>query len=565
MIGFYISNYINNIKLEYEYKGDNYIYRNFGKYNVQSLVLDRYINDKIFFENDDYVIMTDGVILNSKELCKSKHISTLEQYIIQELDSGNLQFYQRFRGSFSGAFYIKKENKLYAYVDHIGDRPVFIYKNNDKYICTSALPAIVNTLKLNNEKVLLNEDAMYNLLTYGHMEDTETPINEVVRLRAGHYAVIETDKVITEQYYMLDNTKLIDASEDEIIDMIDTKFRNAVRMEYEKDIEYGYRHLSSLSGGLDARMSLWVARDLGYEHIQTCTFSQSGYLDEKIAEKMAAFLRCDYIFKSLDDADFMTNLDEIVKTSYGMSDSSSIMHALHMMEKLDYRNIGMLHTGQLGDVILGTYLHKEEDIKPYPFPIAYSYYLADKNKDKSFEKYKNLELFILYTRGFQGVLASQIMHSHYIEMISAFLDVDFLELCMSIPLKYRLNHRIYKKWILEKYPNAAKFQWEKIDGKITTPNIFLKVKHFSKLVYNKLRKELRNGMQPYDYWYNNYKDIKSYMDSYFDEGIKLKGMSDKLKTDMEDMYKSVSAREKIQVLTVLSIVKNYIDAEINEV
>ncbi|MDE5780753.1 MAG: hypothetical protein K2I03_04655, partial [Lachnospiraceae bacterium] len=86
-----------------------------------------------------------------------------------------------------------------------------------------------------------------------------------------------------------------------------------------------------------------------------------------------------------------------------------------------------------------------------------------------------------------------------------------------------------------------------------------------KLVYNKLRKELRNGMQPYDYWYNNYKDIKSYMDSYFAEGIKLEGMSDKLKTDMEDMYKSVSAREKIQVLTVLSIVKDYIDTEINEV
>lgn len=41
---------------------------------------------------------------------------------------------------------------------------------------------------------------------------------------------------------------------------------------------------------------------------------------------------------------------------------------------------------------------------------------------------------------------------------------------MSIPLEYRMNHVLYKKWILSKYPDAAKFRWEKTGELITKSN-----------------------------------------------------------------------------------------------
>jgi len=42
---------------------------------------------------------------------------------------------------------------------------------------------------------------------------------------------------------------------------------------------------------------------------------------------------------------------------------------------------------------------------------------------------------------------------------------------LKIPLKYRFDHRIYKRWILKKHPEAAKYIWEKIQGKITDISI----------------------------------------------------------------------------------------------
>lgn len=44
----------------------------------------------------------------------------------------------------------------------------------------------------------------------------------------------------------------------DLIDMLDEKFRAVVKLEFDKDIEYGYKYLVDLSGGLDSRMTSWV-------------------------------------------------------------------------------------------------------------------------------------------------------------------------------------------------------------------------------------------------------------------------------------------------------------------
>ncbi len=59
-------------------------------------------------------------------------------------------------------------------------------------------------------------------------------------------------------------------------------------MEFDKDIEYGYKHLVSLSGGLDSRMTTYVANDLGYgDSIVNLTFSKTNYVDEQTAKDIA--------------------------------------------------------------------------------------------------------------------------------------------------------------------------------------------------------------------------------------------------------------------------------------
>lgn len=62
-------------------------------------------------------------------------------------------------------------------------------------------------------------------------------------------------------------------------------FSNTVRLEFEKDVEYGYKHIVTLSGGLDSCITALLAHKLGYVNQLNFTFSQSDYLDEKILKK----------------------------------------------------------------------------------------------------------------------------------------------------------------------------------------------------------------------------------------------------------------------------------------
>ncbi len=68
--------------------------------------------------------------------------------------------------------------------------------------------------------------------------------------------------------------------------------------------------------------------------------------------------------------------------------------------------------------------------------------------------------------------------------------------------------------------------------------------------------ETSKHMNPFDYWYNTNSELKEYMDNYYSEIVDK--IEDKtLKQDLVDMYEKGHAIEKTQVLTFLSLMKNY--------
>lgn len=570
MPGFLISNLsMGEIKYKSQYKAD-YVFRQAecGEWHIQELLLNKFMNDKILYEDDSYLIITEGVILNKCILCQNENVENLAEYIKLQVELGNVEFWNNFRGSFSGAIYYKSEDVWYVYTNHIGDKSVFVWENASKgeIIVSSSIDIILDVLKENDYSYSLNEHAVYNLLTYGSQQDIDTLFTGINRLQAGTYLKISNRSTECHRYHLFNNTDTINMPEEEIIEELDKRFCHAIKLEYDKDLEYGYQHLASLSGGLDSRMNVWVARKLGYENIHTITFCLSGYWDEIVAEKLARHLRCNHLFKALDDAYFMKKLDQIARMSYGVVSSSQIMHTLHMTENFNFDKFGAIQSGGLGDVVISSFEKNMEHGKPNPFSKTYSVYLKDKNFDKSYDKYENSEMYLMYTRGFLGALGSQIAHGNYIESYSPFCDVDLMEFCFKIPLKYRANHYIYKKWIIQKYPEAAEFEWETIRGKITDSPFKLKMRHgyrkllriANKFLFKKSPSETL-GMNPFDYWYKSFDDVRKYMDDYFEKNINSKFISEDLREDMTKMYYNVPAGQKIQVLTVLSVTANFFD------
>lgn len=129
MPGFLISNLprqtvLNNYAIycyqsELEYNGY------WAKWNT----LNKYMQDKLFCQNEHYILILEGVVLNKKELC-DKYKGTLEETVIKMYEQIGVTFMKELRGSFSGAVYDKEKEQWLLYVDPISTKPLYYYMDD---------------------------------------------------------------------------------------------------------------------------------------------------------------------------------------------------------------------------------------------------------------------------------------------------------------------------------------------------------------------------------------------------------------------------------------------------
>ena len=421
----------------------NYLQRQIAGKNfvAEQFTNTKFLNDKILEENADFIIGTEGVILNLTDLKKKFDAENTFDLIIKMYLSENDNFVKELRGDFSGFIFDKKAEKWLIFTNHTGSKRVFYFENNDYFIFSSELKEISFLLAQLNIGKELNISAAYMLLTCGFMLENNTLVNDVKRLTAGSYLVFENKKIDIKEYFHLRDIPQTTDSKAEIIEKVDVLFSQAVRLEFEKDREYNYRHIATLSGGLDSRMTVLVANKLGYSEQLNFTFSQSNYLDETIAKKIASDYCHDFLFHSLDGGNYLKNIDENVYYSDGLSLFSGAAHALNSMEDINFTKYGIIHTGVLGDAIIGTYLST-----PYPRPPSFemgvnSRLLLPKLHpifDRIAKNYATEELYKIYNRGFLGIMSGNLYFDIFSQGVSPFLDVDFLSYCYSISRKIQV-------------------------------------------------------------------------------------------------------------------------------
>lgn len=473
------------------------------------------------------------------------------------------------RGAFCGFYYSGADGLLRVFTDQIANKAIYYYANGDKWIIGTYLDDMVAVLKANDQKLTFNETAAKYMLSYGYMLDDSTFIKEIHRVLPGEYVTINEGKATSERYYLIPNTE-IHMTEEEAVERIDASFRQAVQREFEKDKEYGYRHLVDLSGGLDSRMTCWVAHSMGYTDQVNMTYSRSGYLDEEIARKVAGYLRHEYIFKMLDDAAWMKDIDDITSLNNGAALFLGITGGSRMLGLLNTDQFGIEHTGMIGDAILSTFYH-DRDFNFGPPRLGFHRYserLQYSFDEKILSRYPCQEMFAIYTRGILGAQSSYITRQHYVETSSPFMDVDFLETVFSIPFEYRDRHHIYLRWMKEKYPQATEFGWEKWGGiKPREDQIWKRrFRTLHRLLDMKaatlLGKSSIDNMTPVDYWYNKEPSIQMKFEQYYRGYVNSPMISDALRADIQKMYKEGTVMEKGMALTVLAEVKKYFTEEI---
>ena len=555
-------------------------------YSVERRVVNKFMNDRLFFEDELYLVIVEGVVLNTHELMQQYASDSWKQCIIRMYQTKGEPFFNSFRGSFSGALFDKKKDKWLIYTGQTGEKQVFYSQTPGGHLFGSEMRFMVDCLKYNHIPVTIDETGAYMSLTHGFCFEDRTLVKEVHKLTAGHYLRLSSDGLEIIRYHRFSNKPDNSITQEQAIETIDALFRQAIMRQFEKDREYGYRHLTCLSGGLDSRMTAWVAHQMGYTDQLNITYSQSGYLDFSIAQQIAIDLHHDWLFKPLDGGDCVNKIEEITPLTFGSANFFGLSHGKSMEDLINYEPFGIIHTGQIGDAVIGTFFKKNQ----YNTHIeigqgAYSFELIERLKDYKFvDYYENEEIFCLYTRAFTGANQGLLTFQENSESCSPFTDVDFLEYCYSIPLSLRFGHKIYFDWILSKYPDAAKYVWEHT-GKIIEPFVnkdlhYWHIKgydiptisnpEFSKWAKGFILRRLglrqkgqkpktmvllsKSNMNPVDYWYTTNPGFKGFLDKYWEDNCKYLPAG-VLAADMTHLFKDCAVYDKLQCLSVLAAVK----------
>lgn len=533
--------------------------------SVQWNTLAKFENDKVLYEDANYAVLLDGVILNKAEL--QKGVSWAATLIAMYQACGKTWF-SALRGSFQGLFLDKQEQKLYLFVDQIGDKPLFYSSSGKALFFASEQIALAHLLRDNHCPVSIHEGAAYCMLTYGYLFEDISYVVGVHRLAAGHFLEYDIQSASCEdkEYHRFAYSDLKEKSEDDIIERIHTLFNHAVSLQLNKNAEYGYDDFSALSGGMDSRLTTCaVSRAKGKDCFTTFTYAPIGQQDQKIAFQVAQRLpNTRNIYYATHCGDLLLDIDRSVRTNDGLYAYYGTAVLLDMFDRIDKDNIGIIHSGQIGDAVIGSINHSSRmESMPYSSLNCITKRYRTKLQESGIDieaignKYDSRELYTLYSRALGVILGANKAFRSFADTFSPFYDVDFWEYCLSIPQELRRGHYLYDKYFMRYYGDFADISHNgnRLIGKRaynTCTELFWKILHRTQKMLHIIPKS--KSVTPIAQW-DSIASIRSQMDAYYSDTLARVEISDALKEDIAYQYTHGTALERNIALTLLSVIK----------
>lgn len=521
--------------------------------------------DKLFYDDKDYTLVLDGVVLNRQSIMRPGY--TWPQTVIELYQQKGDLFFDNWRGSYGGFIYDKKRTRYVLFSDQVGSKFIFYSFLGENLLISTMIADIYSLRKENGYVNSLCETGAYMMLTYGFMLEDYTLCQDIKKIKPGYYAVFENGFLKSQRYCMLDNTTDNTITEQDAIEIFDYEFRRAIHLEFKHDLECGVtHHLVSLSAGLDSRMVSWVAHVLGYTNQLNITFSQSGYWDATIPLRIARDLKHEWLYKALDDGLWLYDIDGVLDVTGGNVTYSLQAHVNSLMKYINTEHFGALHSGNKGDVSFVSNTNNKKLSDKYSFGNgAFSRKYLHMLDSSILEDYPNDEIANFYHRGFSGVNNGSLIEMPFVENVSPFMDWDLMNKTLSVPLHIRQNYNVYKKWILNKYKEAADYEWEKMGAKITTPTFRLMgrdrtARQWFEIALSRIGSPVRgldskNNMNPIGYYLNRDASLQSLFNEMLSFSSLIKNQE--LKKTLEDLAQNGTSLEKTQAITLVAAIRKF--------
>lgn len=526
-------------------------------------VLNKFNDDRFLYENDSYIVCLEGINYSK--------INTPQKIIDAYKEQGS-DFVKNLEGTFSGFIFSKNDEELTLFTDGLSTKNIYYYYDkNIGFAFSSEMHVLSKLLRDHEIPISYDYDGIYSLALYGQMFNNFTLVKEIKKINYGTLLTFECrgSAMKTQQYYKISKNER-SQSKEEVVETIETLMTKSIRQEWQKDRDNSYQeHLCLLSGGMDSRVNTIVAKELGFNKINAFTYGNPNSSDVKFAKEIAQDNFYSHIQFNLQKGDFLIEiiLNNYVKATDGLTHFTANAIIYNALSRIEKQNYGLLHSGQIGDVLFGSFLRPNYDFKNNKDKIGLTGFVKNKAMlekmdflDELTSKYNHsdYEVFGFEQRQINGTLMGDNVFNNFIDQVSPFYNTELLDYCLTIPNNFKINQKIYFDWLKVKHPKTLNYKWEKIGLK---PNSDFNIN------YGRLIKKYINGgkkyfglrydsMNPITNWFQANPKLLEKFNQIFNENIDLI-QDEELKKDLASIYKNdiFEYRNRFAVITVLLAIK----------
>ena len=243
-------------------------------------------------EDDRFIIGFNGEIFNYRELTE-KYFPNLSidseiRLLLELWKIKKKNFIQLLNGQFAIFIYDKKSNDIFLFRDPFGIRPIFFYKDKNKFVFGSEIKSIISVL---NKKFEINENSIMQTSMFWTNLGNQTSVKDIYSLQPGYSLEKKKNELNINSYYKNPYFKIKYNKKKEIKENLEEELLNHITKSVKNQIHGEVGHACYLSGGIDSSV---IAYLLSKEISNLETFSvefDNEYYDESSSQKiMSKFL-----------------------------------------------------------------------------------------------------------------------------------------------------------------------------------------------------------------------------------------------------------------------------------
>jgi len=186
---------------------------------------------------------------------------------------------------------------LFVARDHFGIKPFYYFHDGDRFAFASEIKALLQVPGIQAE---LDPQSLHQYLTFLWVPDPKTIFRRILKLPAGHYAILSRGQLKVTQYWDLTfppENQSYTRSESNLADEVRERFRRSVEGQMVSDVPIG----AFLSAGLDSSSIVAMMRRATNQPVRTYTITfprkyrvgETTLDNPEVASRLARQLGCE--------------------------------------------------------------------------------------------------------------------------------------------------------------------------------------------------------------------------------------------------------------------------------